>query len=87
MDHVMHRAREANTPFLSLFEPHVLVDLAKTAGLHQPRYVSAEDIYQRYFATRPDRLRAGHAEAFLVATCNATATTANTGEPPRTSPR
>lgn len=32
-----------------------------------PEYVSGESIYQRYFAMRSDGLRAGQAEAFLIA--------------------
>ena len=55
--------------FLSLFSPPEILSLAKEAGFKKAEYVSGEDIYQRYFANRSDGLRAGNAEAFLVAGC------------------
>lgn len=67
LEFVMKRARESGTPFLSLFAPPEIVALAKEAGFPQARYVSAEEIYESYFTGRPDGLRAGNAEAFLVA--------------------
>jgi len=67
MEFVMQKAHEAGTPFLSLYSPEDMLSSAKVAGFKSPRYVSAENIYQRYFATRTDGLRAGSAEAFLVA--------------------
>lgn len=68
MEFVMKRAAESGTPFLSLFSPDDIVALAKQAGFKNAQYVSAKDIYQRYFAQRSDGLNAGNAEAFLVAT-------------------
>lgn len=67
MEFVMKRTQEAGTPFLSLFSPDEILSLAKEAGFKKAEYVSGEDIYQRYFASRSDGLRAGNAEAFLVA--------------------
>jgi methyltransferase (TIGR00027 family) len=67
MEFVMKKAQESGTPFLSLFSPEEFVDLATKAGFKKSEYVSAEDLYQRYFAKRSDGLRAGNAEAFLVA--------------------
>jgi methyltransferase (TIGR00027 family) len=67
MEFVMKRTQEAGTPFLSLFSPSEILSLAKEAGFKKAEYVSGEDIYQRYFASRSDGLRAGNAEAFLVA--------------------
>ena len=63
----MKRTQEAGTPFLSLFSPSEILSLAKETGFTKSEYVSGEDIYQRYFASRSDGLRAGNAEAFLVA--------------------
>lgn len=68
MEFVMKKTSEAGTPFLSLFSPTEILDLAKEAGFRMSQYVSGEDIYQKYFADRTDGLRAGHAECFLVAT-------------------
>ncbi|MGZ3773918.1 MAG: class I SAM-dependent methyltransferase [Pseudobdellovibrionaceae bacterium] len=68
MEFVMKRAAEAGTPFLSLFSPDEILSLAKDTGFKKAEYVSGEDLYQRYFASRTDGLRAGRAEAFLIAT-------------------
>lgn len=65
MEYVMERAQEGGTPFVSLFNPDELLKMAQSQGL-EARYISAQDIYQKYFAKRPDQLRAGHAEAFLL---------------------
>jgi methyltransferase (TIGR00027 family) len=68
IEFVMKKAQESGTPFLSLFSPPQILELAKNAGFKYSKYVSAEDLYQSYFAERSDGLRAGNAEAFLVAT-------------------
>ena len=68
LEFVMERAQESGTPFISLFAPPDILALAKAAGFKGAQYVSAGDIYQRYFAKRSDGLRAGSAEGFLVAT-------------------
>lgn len=67
MEFVMKRAGEAGTPFLSLFSPTEILAMAKEAGFKSSHYVSANDLFQRYFANRSDGLNAGNAEAFLVA--------------------
>jgi O-methyltransferase involved in polyketide biosynthesis len=67
MEFVMNKARESGTPFLSLFAPEEIVSLAKSSGFRTAEYVSASEIFDRYFAGRSDGLRAGDAEAFLVA--------------------
>ena len=67
MEFVMKKAKEGGTPFLSLFSPAEIVSAAKEAGFKEAKYVSANDLYQRYFAGRTDGLNAGSAEAFLVA--------------------
>lgn len=67
LEFVMKKTRDAGTPFISLFAPSDLIALAKKAGLLDPHYVSANHLYQRYFANRSDGLNAGNAEAFLVA--------------------
>ncbi len=67
MEFVMNKAKESGTPFVNLFAPEDIVALAKTAGFRDSKYVSAKELYQRYFASRTDGLNAGNAEAFLVA--------------------
>lgn len=66
LEFVMKRASESGTPFVSLFSPSEISSMAVEAGFKKTKYVSGEDLYQRYFANRSDGLRAGHAEAFLV---------------------
>lgn len=66
MEFVMNRAEESGTPFTSLFSPVEIIELAKKCGFKEAHCVSGEDIYNKYFATRGDGLRAGNAEAFLV---------------------
>lgn len=68
LEFVMKKAQESGTSFISLFTPQDILALAKEAGFKGAQYVSGNDIYQRYFAKRSDGLRAGDAEAFLVAT-------------------
>lgn len=67
MDFVMKKAQDSGTPFISLFSPDEILAMAKEAGFAKVQYMSGEDLYQKYFASRTDGLRAGHAEAFLVA--------------------
>ncbi len=68
MEFVMKKAKESGTPFISLFAPWDMLTLANEAGFKGAQYVSADDIFQRYFTKRTDGLRAGNAEAFLVGT-------------------
>jgi methyltransferase (TIGR00027 family) len=67
LEFVMKRAKESETPFLSLFSPDEILAMAQKAGFKKSLYISGDDIYQRYFAGRTDGLRAGIAEAFLIA--------------------
>jgi O-methyltransferase involved in polyketide biosynthesis len=67
MEFVMNKARESGTPFHSLFSPTQILELANGAGFKKSEYVSSHDLYQRYFSKRTDNLKAGNAEAFLVA--------------------
>lgn len=67
MEFVMKKAGESGTPFLSLFAPPEMLAMANEAGFGKSQYVSADDLYQQYFASRTDGLNAGTAEAFLVA--------------------
>jgi methyltransferase (TIGR00027 family) len=67
MEYVMMKAKESGTPFLSLFSPQEIQNMAKDAGFNKSRYVSASNIYEKYFINRSDNLSAGNAEAFLLA--------------------
>jgi len=67
MKFVMRKATESGTPFLSLFKPDDIIKIAKDSGFSSTRYVSAKDLFEKYFSMRTDNLNAGNAEAFLVA--------------------
>ena len=61
-------ARASGTPFISFFDPPDLLQLAKDAGFHQVRHVSAAALTERYFAGRTDGLRPpDNGEELLVA--------------------
>lgn len=66
MEFVMKRATESGTPFLSLFKPEEILAMAKEAGFKKAEHISAQDLFQRYFAKRTDGLNAGTAECFLI---------------------
>lgn len=61
-------ARAAGTPFLSLFTPSEILELARGAGFKDAQHVSAATLAQRYFAGRTDDLRPSKGEELLVAT-------------------
>ena len=65
---VQERARAAGTPFVSLFRPAEILDLALEAGLRDVRHISRSDIVQLYFRGRTDGLQPSSGEEFLVAT-------------------
>lgn len=67
MEFVMNKAKESGTPFLSLFSPTEILDMATKSGFKKAEDVSAKALFQKYFASRTDNLNAGDAEAFLVA--------------------
>jgi methyltransferase (TIGR00027 family) len=61
-------ARAAGTPWLSFFTPAEILELARSAGFHDARHVSAVELADRYFAGRSDGLRPSSAEQLIVAT-------------------
>lgn len=61
-------AQASGTPFLSFFTPEEMLAMAHEAGFREARHVSAEDLAQRYFAGRSDKLHPGHSENVLLAT-------------------
>lgn len=65
---VMKRAAEAGTPFLSLFSPAEVLELAKQAGFKTVQHISRSDIIRRYFDGRADGLKPSSGEEFLIAT-------------------
>ena len=67
MEFVMRKAKESETPFISLFTPQEITSIAKECGFKEANYVLAEEIFKSYFTGRKDGLRAGDAEAFLIA--------------------
>jgi methyltransferase (TIGR00027 family) len=69
LERAMEGARAAGTPFVSLFAPAEMLEMARAAGFRNPRHVSADDLAQRYFANRADGLRPPpDSEELLVAT-------------------
>jgi methyltransferase (TIGR00027 family) len=62
-------ARAAGTPFLSLFAPAEMLELAREAGFRRVEHVAAAALAERYFAGRSDGLRPpNNSEELLVAT-------------------
>jgi len=41
--------------------------MAKDSGFSSAEYISASDLFKKYFSKRTDALKAGNAEAFLLA--------------------
>jgi methyltransferase (TIGR00027 family) len=60
-------ARRSGTPFISLYAPDEMLDLAREAGFVQVEHVSSQDLAVRYFANRTDGLRPSTGEDFLLA--------------------
>lgn len=60
-------AREAGTPFVSFFAPEDVLQLARKAGLKEPKIINTSDLEQLYFADRPDGLLPASGELFLLA--------------------
>lgn len=61
-------ARASGTPFISFFTPDAMLALAREAGFHEVRHVSAAALAQRYFSERTDGLRPpNNSEELLVA--------------------
>ncbi|MGK9231574.1 class I SAM-dependent methyltransferase [Inquilinus limosus] len=61
-------ARASGTPFISMFAPEEMRDLARNVGFREARTISAAELAERYFAGRPDGLRPSKSEEILVAT-------------------
>lgn len=69
LERAVEGARASGTPFVSLFAPSEMLEMARAAGFRDPRHVSADDLAQRYFANRADGLRPpANGEELLVAT-------------------
>ncbi|WP_225770778.1 class I SAM-dependent methyltransferase [Inquilinus sp. Marseille-Q2685] len=60
-------ARASGTPFISMFAPEEMRDLARDAGFREVRTVSAADLAERYFAGRTDGFRPSKSEEILLA--------------------
>jgi methyltransferase (TIGR00027 family) len=61
-------ARTSGTPFISFFSPEEMLTLVRGCGFRSVRHVSPAELTERYFAGRPDGLRPGSGEHFLVVT-------------------
>ncbi|WP_343713621.1 class I SAM-dependent methyltransferase [Inquilinus sp.] len=61
-------AQASGTPFLSMFAPEEMRQVAGDAGFRDVRTVSAADLAERYFAGRADGFRPSKSEEILVAT-------------------
>ncbi len=60
-------ASMAGTPFISLFSPSEITQLAHEAGFREIKHISATELSQRYFANRADHLHPSSAEELLLA--------------------
>jgi methyltransferase (TIGR00027 family) len=67
MEFVMKKAEESRSPFLGLFSPEEILEMAKAAGFKKARLLSAKEIFRLYFSKRTDGLEAGSAEEILLA--------------------
>lgn len=65
---VQERARAAGTPFLSLFDPNEILQLAHEANFKSIQHISRNDLVKRYFINRDDNLKPASGEEFLIAT-------------------
>jgi len=61
-------ARQSGTPFVSLYAPDDMINMARQAGFAVARHVSGSELAERYFAGRSDGLRPISGEDFLIAT-------------------
>lgn len=61
-------AATVGAPWLGVYEPEEIVALARDSGFKHVRHVSSDEWNERYFATRPDQLRAATSEHAIVAT-------------------
>jgi methyltransferase (TIGR00027 family) len=61
-------ARASGTPFISFYSPEEMLELVRSSGFREARYVSHAEIVERYFAGRTDGLRPSTGEPLIVAT-------------------
>jgi O-methyltransferase involved in polyketide biosynthesis len=64
----MNGARNAGTPFISFYTPEEIQALARECGFRETRYVSTDELIDRYFAGRTDGLRPSTGEPLMLAT-------------------
>lgn len=60
-------ARAAGTPFISLFSPTEITQLAHETGFREVKHISATELTRRYFVGRTDHLHPSSAEELLLA--------------------
>jgi methyltransferase (TIGR00027 family) len=65
---VMQRAAASGTPFMGLYRPEEIINLAQEAGLKNVTHVSRAEIIEKYFKGRSDNLVPASGEEFLVVT-------------------
>jgi len=61
-------ARNSGTPFISFFTPNEIIGLAQQAGFKNTKTISVNDIANRYFVDRKDKLSPACGEEILLAT-------------------
>jgi methyltransferase (TIGR00027 family) len=61
------RAAAGGHPWLSVFSPDEIHELADEAGFGEVRVVTADDFSRRYFSGRADGLRPSSSNAYLIA--------------------
>jgi methyltransferase (TIGR00027 family) len=64
----LNGARNAGTPFISFYTPEEIQALARECGFRETRYVSTDELIDRYFAARTDGLRPSTGEPLMLAT-------------------
>lgn len=62
----MKKAAESGTPFISLFNSKMMIELAHDAGLKDAITIHSEEIIDRYFHNRADQLIPAIGECFLI---------------------
>lgn len=61
-------AANSGTPFISHYSPDDMAEMCRVAGFGSVRHVSPDELADRYFAGRSDKLRPPQAEHLVVAT-------------------
>lgn len=65
-DALMRRVTAVGEPFIGFFEPNALAAALKNLGYHEIENLGADEINQRYFAGRSDKLKVGGKLARLM---------------------